>query len=47
MRPEITEQGIIDAAQAFSPGDDAGDVIYADAQDLGVQSRERGVFSLV
>lgn len=34
--PEIAEQGIIDAAQAFCPGFDAGNVINADAQNLGV-----------
>lgn len=34
--PEIAEQGIIDAAQAFCPGFDARDMIDANAQDLGV-----------
>ena len=47
MRPEVAEEGIIDAAQAFSPGNNAGDMIYANAQDLGVQSRKRGVFCLI
>ena len=34
--PEIAEQGIIDAAQALSPGFDAGNMVYANAQNLGV-----------
>ena len=34
--PEIAEQGIIDAAQALSPGFDRRDRIGGDAQDLGI-----------
>jgi hypothetical protein len=37
----------MDAAQRFRPGFEAGDVVDADAQDLGIQSRETGCFSLV
>ena len=47
VRPKIAEQGIIDPAQAFGPGLDTGYVIYANAQNLGVQSRKLGPFSLV
>ena len=47
MGPEITQQGIVDAAQAFSPGLQTGYMIDTDAQNLGVQSREFGFFSLV
>lgn len=47
MRPEIGEQGKADPAQAFSPCLQAGNMIDADAQNLGIQSRELGLFSLV
>ena len=40
MRPEIAEQGIVDTAQALCPGLQTGYMVNADAQNLGVQSRE-------
>ena len=36
VRPEITQQRIRDPAQAFTPGVQAGNVVDADAQDLGI-----------
>jgi len=36
VRPEIAEQGVVDAAQTVRPGYKTGDVIDADAQDLGI-----------
>jgi hypothetical protein len=36
MRPEIAQQRVVDAAQALGPGFQAGDMIDADAQDLGI-----------
>ena len=36
MRPEIAEDGIVDAAKCFRPCLQAGNVINADAQNLGI-----------
>lgn len=36
VRPKIAEERVVDAAQAVSPGFEAGNVIDADAQDLGI-----------
>ena len=36
VRPEIAEQRVVDASQAVCPGDETGNVIDADAQDLGI-----------
>jgi hypothetical protein len=36
MRPEIAEEGEADTTQAFSPGLQAGNMVNADAQDLGI-----------
>jgi hypothetical protein len=36
VRPEIAEEGIVDPTQAVSPGFETGDMIDADAQDLGI-----------
>ncbi len=45
--PEIAEEGIADAPQAFRPSGQAGDVIHADAQNLGIRFRELGLIGLV
>jgi hypothetical protein len=47
VRPEIAEKGKTDASKAFCPGLQAGDMVNADAQNLGIQSRELGFFGLV
>lgn len=47
MRPEIAEERKTDASQAFGPGLQTGDMVNADAQNLGIQSRELGFLSLV
>jgi len=36
MRPEITEDRIMDPAKGFCPGFEAGNRVYADAQNLGI-----------
>jgi hypothetical protein len=36
MWPEVAQQGIFNAAQAFGPGLQAGNMINADAQNLGI-----------
>ena len=47
MRPEIAEKGVVYPAQAFSPGDQTIGGVNAYTQNLGIQSRELGAFSLV
>jgi hypothetical protein len=47
MGPEVAQQGIADASQAFRPSGQAGDVIYADAQNLGIRFRKLGFIGLV
>jgi hypothetical protein len=47
MWPKIAQQRIIDAPQIFSPRGEGGCRVNADAQDLGVQSREAAVVSLI
>jgi len=47
MGPEIAQQWVVDAAQAVCPGFDAWDMVDADAQDLGIQSRKLGLFGFV
>ncbi len=36
MRPEVAQQGVVHPSQAFRPGLQAGDMIYAYTQDLGI-----------
>ena len=45
--PEVTQERIVHPAKALRPSLEARDMIDADAQNLGIQSRELGVFSLV
>jgi hypothetical protein len=40
VRPEIAEQGVADAPQAFCPGFQTGDVVYANTQHLGIVAFE-------
>jgi hypothetical protein len=40
MRPEITQERIMDSSQAFGPGIKAWNVVNADTQNLGIISRE-------
>jgi hypothetical protein len=47
MRPKVTEQGVGDATQAFSPGFQTGYMINADAQNLDIRSLEPGQDDLV
>ncbi len=47
VRPEIAEKRETDASQTFGPRLQAGNMINADAQDLGIQSRELGFLCLV
>ena len=44
---KIAQQGKRNSSQAFRPCLQAGDVIHADTQDLGIESFELGQFSLV
>jgi hypothetical protein len=45
--PKVTEYGISDATQAFSPGLKTGDVIDTDAQNLDIRPLEPGQVGLV
>ncbi len=36
MRPKITQEGKMDAAQILRPGDEGRERVDADAQDLGI-----------
>ncbi len=47
VRPEIAQQGIGDAVERFSPGLQAGHVIDADTQNLGIHPGELGQSGLV
>src|SRR5512136_2772266 len=45
--PKVAQKGIADAPQAFRPSGQTGNVIHADAQNLGIRFRELGLISLV
>ena len=45
--PKVAQERIADAPQAFRPSGQTGDVIYADAQNLGIRFRELGLIGLV
>ena len=47
MGPEIAEQRVADAAHAFGPRLQCGNLVYRDAQNLSIQSLELGQISLV
>src|SRR5574340_1187612 len=47
VRPKIAHQWIRNPAQAFSPGLETGNVVYADTQNLGVQSLEQVQLGLI
>ncbi len=47
MGPEIAQQGKTDSSEALGPRLQAGDMVNADAQNLGIQSRELGLFGLI
>jgi len=47
VRPEIAEQGVIYSTKVFSPGDQGGDRVNTYTQNLGIQSRELGLFDLI
>src|SRR5579871_4187244 len=47
VRPEVAEEGIGDAAQRVRPRGVAGNVVYAYAQDLGVEALEARLKRLV
>jgi hypothetical protein len=47
MGPKVTQERIADTSQAFRPGGQTGNVIYADAQNLGIRFRELGLIGLV
>ena len=47
MRPEVAQKRKADPAQTLRPRFQTGDMINADTQNLGVQSRELGLLSFV
>jgi hypothetical protein len=47
MGPKVAQERIADTSQAFRPGGQTGNVIYADAQNLGIRFRELGLIGLV
>ena len=47
VRPEITEERIVNPSHAFSPGDQTIGGVNTYTQNLGIQSREFGCISLV
>jgi hypothetical protein len=47
VRPEIAQQRVANATQALGPCFETRDVVDADAQDLGIKSRELGQVGLV
>ena len=47
MRPEVTEERVINPSHAFSPGDQTIGGVNTYTQNLGIQSRESGCISLV
>ena len=47
MRPKVTQQWVGDPLQAVRPGFQAGFVIDAYTQDLGIQSRKRSLLRFV
>ncbi len=47
VRPEIAQQGVIYSTQVLSPGNQGGDRVNTYTQNLGIQSRELGLFDLI
>jgi hypothetical protein len=47
MWPEVAQERVVHPSKALCPRLEAGHMVNADAQNLGIQSRELGVFSLV
>jgi len=47
MRPEVAEEGILYPLEGICPGFQGRNMVDADAQHLGIQSREPGGLRLV
>ncbi len=47
MGPEVAKERIVDPTKAFRPCLETGNMVYADAQNLGIRPRKLGVFGLV